>query len=540
MKLRILLLLSFLLISGIAIGQENPIQYQGQITFITTENVYVRFDDTANIKVGDSLQLASSSTSCFLVKSKSTTSCVCSAVEGCAFEKGDEVIFVYKPAAETHEAITEMAAGSAGERDMLRMVGQPEEPPEEEEPMYKEVMRGSISLSEYSLLNSDRADRHRIMSRFDLDARHINNSRFSFDTYLNYRYILDGEASSSLPSNNYLRVYNLSGRMDVSPTLSLTLGRNINPKASSLGAIDGLQAEKQFGATYLGAIVGFRPDFYDYGFNSDLLQYGGYFGLTTDEDDFRSQSTFGFMEQRANGDIDRRYIYLQHFSTLFKNLNLFSSAEMDIYSKVNYTTTNDFRLTNLYVSARYRFSRQFSLMLSYDSRKRILYYETFQSDIERLLDDDLARQGARASVSFRPFKYIYAGASYAKRFQSDQQNKSDNINAYLTFSRIPGIGGRLNLNYNQNSSNYLESNVGAIRYSRDFMDNRMYAGIYYRIANYQYGNIMDPLLQHYVGTDISYNITRKLQFSISAEYTTYNNENNFRFYTNIIQRFNTK
>jgi hypothetical protein len=51
---------------------------------------------------------------------------------------------------------------------------------------------------------------------------------------------------------------------------------------------------------------------------------------------------------------------------------------------------------------------------------------------------------------------------------------------------------------------------------------------------------MDPLLQHYVGTDISYNITRKLQFSISAEYTTYNNENNFRFYTNIIQRFNTK
>jgi hypothetical protein len=246
------------------------------------------------------------------------------------------------------------------------------------------------------------------------------------------------------------------------------------------------------------------------------------------------------MEQRANGDIDRRYIYLQHFSTLFKNLNLFSSAEMDIYSKVNNTTTNDFRLTNLYVSARYRFSRQFSLMLSFDSRKRILYYETFQSDIERLLDDDLARQGARASVSYRPFKYIYAGASYAKRFQSDQQNKSDNINAYLTFSRIPGIGGRLNLNYNQNSSNYLESNVGAIRYSRDFMDNRMYAGIYYRIANYQYGNIMDPLLQHYVGTDISYNITRKLQFSISAEYTTYNNENNFRFYTNIIQRFNTK
>lgn len=509
----------------------------GKVSFITTENVYVRFEDTGKIAIGDSLRLSSSGTKCLIVKSKSTTSCVCAVVEGCTLEKDDNVDFIFAPETRSTELVAiEVVPAETGERDMLRMTNIPEEPPEEA-PLFKESMRGSVSLSEYSLLNSDRADRHRVMARFDMDAQHINNSMFSFDTYLNYRYLLNEESSSSLPSTNYLRVYNLSGRMDVSPTLSLTLGRTINPKASSLGAIDGLQAEKQFGATYLGAIVGFRPDFYDYGFNSDLLQYGGYFGLNTDQDDFRSQSTIGFMEQRANGDIDRRYIYLQHYSTLIKYLTLFSSAEMDIFSKVNYTTTNDLRLTNLYISARYRFSRKFSLMLSYDSRKRIIYYETFQSDIERLLDDDLARQGARARVSFRPFKYVYAGASYAKRFQSDQQNKSDNINGYLTFSRLPAIGGRLNLTYNRNTSNYLESNVGGIRYSQDFMDNRMYAELYYRIADYKYGNLMDPFLQHYVGTDISYNITRKLSLSISAEYTTYNNEQNFRFYSNIVERF---
>ena len=63
-----------------------------------------------------------------------------------------------------------------------------------------------------------------------------------------------------------------------------------------------------------------------------------------------------------------------------KKLNLFTSLELDLYNKVNDTVNNDVRLTNLYASARYRFSRKFDLTLSYDSRKRILYYETFKSD----------------------------------------------------------------------------------------------------------------------------------------------------------------
>jgi len=354
---------------------------------------------------------------------------------------------------------------------------------------------------------------------------------------MNYRQILDAGETSSLQNNSILRIYNFGIRYDAAPTLSLTLGRNINPKISSLGAIDGLQVEKYFGKKYVGAIVGFRPDIFDYGFNANLLQYGGFIGTMTNSENFYSQTTLGFIEQQNSGEIDRRFAYFQHNSTISKNLNIFSSLELDLFSKLNGVVSNEIRLTNLYVSARYRFSRKFNMMLSYDSRKRILYYETFQTEIERFLDDDIARQGLRTRINLRPFKNIFAGASYSKRFQSNSENKSDNIYGYLTLSKIPNIGGRVTVSYNRNESNYLKSNIGSLRYYRGFFDGRLNTDIYYRFVHYDYVNSLDPISQHYMGTDVSYNFTRKLLGSISCEFTTYNEENNYRIFTRLIQRF---
>ncbi|MGB5499362.1 MAG: hypothetical protein WBM77_10575 [Maribacter sp.] len=516
----------FIVLTYNVFGQTDDPILSGTVSFVTSNNIYVKFENTQAIAIGDSLKLSSTNTACLVVKSKSSSSCVCQVVNGCEIKKGDEVSHSPKPMLEAD--LLEAQPQQIFEPEVLEV---------DEDPIYKEKIRGRISASSYSTLASDRDDRHRIMSRFSIDANHIKDSKFSFNTYLNYRHILDQAETSSLQNNSFLRVFNLGVRYDASPTLSVTLGRNINPKISSIGAIDGLQVEKYFGKSYAGAIVGFRPDIFDYGFNADLLQYGGYVGTITDTDVFYSQTTFGAIEQRSNGDIDRRYVYLQHSSTIYKNLNIFSSMEMDIFSKVNNTTKNNLRLTNLYVSARYRFSRKLNLMLSYDSRKRIIYYESFQTEIERLLDEDIARQGARARINFRPYKNILAGVSYSKRFQSNSDNKSDNIHGYVTLTKVPNIGGRLSLTYNRNESNYLESNIGAARYTRAFLNGRLNTDLYYRLVFYDYTSGIDSLEQHYFGTSMSYNINRKLLVSISGELSTFNDENNIRIYSRIVQRF---
>lgn len=527
MKFKLYFIIAITALAADAYGQDKLLQ--GQVSFVTTNNIYVKFEDTSTIEVGDSLKLAGREVACLLVKSKSSTSCVCTIINDCEIQKGDDVEFNYilKTKPETEQEIpTEIIASSVLE--------------ENTESIYKENINGSVSLASYSNLDNQRGNRTRVMARLALNASHINNSKFSFNTYLNYRYIFEQADSTSLPQNSFFRVYNLSVRYDALPSLSIIAGRNINPKTSSLGAIDGLQLEKYFNKFYVGIIGGFRPDIFDFGFNPDLLQYGGYAGVITDAKKFYSQTTMGFLEQQNAGETDRRYVYFQHNSTIFKYLNLFSSMELDLYSKVAGVTSNDIRLTNLYISARYRISRKVNLMFSYDSRKRILYYQTFQTEIDRLLDDDLARQGLRARLNIRPFKYISAGLSYARRFRSDQQNKSDNIYGYVTWTRIPSIEGRLSLSYNRNESNYLLSNIGSLRYSRDLVKNRLYADFYYRFVDYNYKSMTDPFLQHYFGTNLSYNIRRNLLFSISGELAKTEIDNNYRIYARIAQRFNSK
>ena len=499
----------------------------GQVSFVTSKNIYVKFDNTESVVVGDTLNLSKNNSACLVIKSKSSSSCVCSVVEGCEIQKGDAVIYNFTLRGNEDKVEEEPVA--IFEPKILDA--------DEEDSIYKENIRGRISVASYSILASKRDDRHRIQGRLSINADHIKDSKFSFNSYLNYRQILDQSESSSLQNNSLLRVFSLGVRYEATPTLSATIGRNINPKISSIGAIDGLQVEKYFGNSYVGAIVGFRPDIFDYGFNSNLFQYGGYVGTASNRDNFYALTTLGFIEQQNGGETDRRYAYFQHSSTFSKNLNLFSSLEIDLFSKLNGEASTDVRLTNLYVSTRYRFSRKINAMVSYDSRKRILYYKTYQTEIERLLDNDIARQGIRARINVRPFKNILAGASYSKRFQNDTENKSDNIYGYFTLSKIPTVGGRFSLTFNMNSSNYLESKIASVRHSREFFDGRLNTDYYYRLVFYDYANVADSPTQHYFGTNLSYNINRKLLFSISGELATFNQENTVRIYARIAQRF---
>lgn len=526
---RLIIGIILLNLSTALFGQDGANVLIGTVSFVTSNSVYVKFSSTKEIKIGETLQL--SGTDCLLVVNKSSTSIVCSFINNCEIKKGDSVSYkvsdleeIIVENIETEAALEETI--STDEIDVQAINS-------EENPIYKEKIRGRVSVASYNLFSNVREDRHRIMTRFSLNAYHINDSKISVETQLAYRKIMLASESNYSRRTSIFNVYNLNIRYDATPTFSVTAGRKINTKAPSIGAVDGVQLEKYFGKFYVGAIGGFRPDYYNYGFNADLLQYGGYVGIETKSKDINSQTTLGAMEQTNSGSTDRRYIYFQHFSTIASKLNIFSSMELDIFGK----TGNNTRLTNLYLSLRYRFSRNANVTVSYDSRKQIIYYESFKTDIDRLLDEDLARQGFRARLNLRPIKLLWVGFSYSNRFQSDNQNKSDNIYGYATLTKIPKIGGRLNISYNMNSSNYLTSDIFSARYSRDLVKNKLNGDINFRSANYSYKNRDNEYSQNTIGLGLSYRISRTWQFNISGEQTQLDDEKNYRFYTMLTMRF---
>ncbi len=505
----------------------------GEVTFITAQHIYVKFERTEGITVKDTLELvkAGVATPCLVVSSMSSTSCVCTMVSGCKFEKGDHVQTRSLHAIETKATGTRRLKPTRAkpiEEDTLGSKG--------------ERIRGRLSAATYSTMPSMRDNDHRVMYRFSLDADNISNSKFSAETYLNYRKLYPANLETHPQRTEFFNVYNLAVSYAPDSNTTITLGRKINNSASSLGAIDGLQMERSFGTMFAGVIAGFRPDIYTYGLNLDLLQYGGYIGAQVNSATVNSRSTVGLLQQTNNGMVDRRYAYLQHSSTFNGNLNIFSSGELDLYSTVG----NGVRLTNFFISSRYRFSRKVDLFASYDNRRRVVYYETFRNDVEVLLDDDDARQGARLRLNVRPTKTLGVGVAYSRRFQADGANASDNIGGFLNFNMDPDGVGRWSVQANRNTSSYVRSDVLSFRHTRTLIPKYVTMSLYYRMVDYLYANRPDGsslsarTSQRYYGADVSVNLARSFTFMVLGEMSTILEERNYRLNMSLVKRFDSK
>ncbi len=532
MKMKILLGVIVMLLSFNLIGQEEAKFLEGRVSYITPQNIYVKFQSTNIIKIGDTLYHTQNNIllPVLIVNQKSSTSCVGSTLSDANVKLDDILVYKIKIIPELAKSEpSEALPQSLQEKDFSTEEIEPNVI--SKEPKNIESIRGRISSSSYSNFINGQDPKHRLLHRLSLNLSNINNSKFSVETYINFRQNIDPNKEN----DNVFRIYNLAVKYDIDSTFSIMAGRKINNKVSSLGAIDGLQAEKLFKKFYVGIIAGFRPDIYDFNFNSKLLEYGSYFGHISDHKKINSQSTLGILEQRNLNQIDRRYAYFQHSSTINNKLNIFTSIELDLYNKINEISSLDFRLTNFYISGRYRFNNKLNVSLSYDSRKRIIYYETLRTEIERLLEEDDSRQGIRFNINVKPFKYISSGISFSERFQVNNLNKSRNINGYLSFSKLP-IGGRFALNYNLNTSLYLMSKIGSANYSRSMMKNKLNIDLYYRNVDYMYLNNETKIIQNYFGGGFTYRFSKKIMFNFLGEISTTYGTQNYRLNTKLNYR----
>ena len=554
MTIRSACLAVLLLVASYCAAQDAK---QGEVTFITANNVFVQFEGTANIVVGDTLLLVKEgkSSPCLLVTSKSSKSCACMIIGKCKVENKDrvepragqgaptvpaKVIYVKKRALRRgHRGIGvrtryhEKKETGPGPNDSVEV---------RVDPKYMQRIKGRISSATYSTFSPTYGNDHRMMYRLVMQADHLDNSKFSADANMNYRRLYPADEEAHPQQTRFFDVYNLAVRYEPDTNTTLILGRKINVNASSLGAIDGFQAEKRFGPFFVGGIIGSRPDIMTYGLNTELLQFGGYGGFAVNSANVRSRATIGLMQQNNAGAVDRRYTYFQQATTINKVLNIFSSFELDLYNALN----GQARLTNLFVSSSYRFGKKVDLAVSFDSRRQVVYYETLRNNVEILLDDDQARQGARVRLTAKPFKLVNMGLSFSKRFQSSGQNASDNLNAFLTFSDKAQVLGRWSIQANRNMAAYMRSDVISVRHTRPLFKKKLDASVYYRMATYTYAaregavNGGDRIEQNYHGADLAWYLGSKFTITALGETSTLGAERNYRMNLSINKRFDGK
>jgi hypothetical protein len=517
-------------------GQTEPEMQQGTISYITSQSVYVKFESTQYIKPGDTLFLKKEGklTPVLEVKNLSSISCVCSPISTLVLNVSDVILSKQQEIPIPAVAISEIAQDSLPASVTL-IDTLPKEKPGQKE--LKQDINGRLSVASYSNFSNSPADNsQRMRYTFSLRANNINDSKLSAETYISF--VNSNKNWDEVKANvfNGLKIYNLSVKYDFNESTSLLLGRKINPKLSSVGAIDGLQFETKFNTISVGAFAGSRPDYEDYSMNPNLFQYGIYAGHELKAKNGLMQNTLGFIEQDNHSQTDRRFLYFQHINSIVKNIYFFGSAEMGLYKKVNDKKENIFNLTNLYLSLRYRVIRQLSLGLSYSARQNIIYYETYKDFLERLLETETL-QGWRFQVNYRPVKFLSLGVNAGYRFRKEDPKPSKNLYAYLTYSRLPGINAAITLSATLLETAYLKGNIYSLGMTKDLISGKLNGGLKYRYVDYLYLNTEFDQIQNLGEINLSWRMLKKLSLSVYYE-GTFEKEHTFsRIYANLSLRF---
>ncbi len=513
-------------------AQENQVIREGEVSYISGKNIYVKFKSTEGIENGDSLFIKQNEllVPALVVQNHSSISCVCIPLNDFQFQVSDTIFVPIKqPKTAT---LSETQKEELPEKDVSEQLLTSAEN-EKNKSISQQDISGRISLSSYSNFSGPESDNlHRFRYTLSVKAANVRNSKMSLESYISFTHKLNQWDVVRENLNNALKLYNFALKYDFNETTSLWAGRKINPNIANVGAIDGFQFEKHWSNFFGGVVVGTRPDYMDYDYNFHLPEFGAYAGHSIKNQNGYLQSTLAFFEQRNHSKTDRRFIYFQHSNSVIKNLNVFSSFELDLCKLENGQPKNAITLISLYFSARYSFTRRLSLFGSYDNRKNVVYYETFRNYSEEILQQ-ASRQGLRFRINYRPVNKLILGMSAGTRIRKDESRATKTFNGVATYTSVPWINASLTASANLMQTAYLDGQIFGGRFSKDIIPGKLSSTMQYRHVDFSYFNSSSAIQQNISEVDFTCYINKKWYFSVNFESTFQEKYNQNRMYLNL-------
>lgn len=491
---------------------------EGKVGYTSSQFVYVNFDNTNGVNERDTLfiKIKNRFNPALIVKYISSSSAACEKISDENFKQG---LSIYAKIKNQQEIVSLTA-------DTLTIVPLDNTIPVQEIKNieikktieHNTEFSGRYSVQSYTGFSNldSKSDYLRWRHSLRLGINNIGGSSLSFSTYSILAYKTNEWASVSSNLGKAFKVYDLNINYQFDESAILWVGRYLNQKISNLSIVDGAQFEKSFSFLTLGLVAGSRPNFNDFGLNTKLFEYGVYFNRTDSIGRRVMENTLSIFEQTNDFKTDRRFVYFQHDNNFLYNTNLFASAEVDLYKVQNGLRKNDFSLTSLYLSARYSPINEISFNLSYDARKNVIYYETFKSIADSVLENE-TRQGFRARTMVRPWNNIYISLQYGYRYSKTDAKPSRNYGGSLAFNVIPFIEASTTFDFNRLQSNYVDGYIYSVSLDKYFTELSSDFSIGFRKTEYSFFNNSSKLDEKALLLNFSTSVLRPFSFSISYE-----------------------
>ncbi len=532
----LILTINLLTATFLSAQTDAEISLQGTISYISSQNFYVKFQSTEGIEIGDTLYTKDKNDfiPSIKVEHKSSTSCAGTSITDKKLELNTLLYaFISIDDVEAEEDTTQSTTIAPIVIPTVVVDEVVTKTSLESVP----TLSGKISVQSYSNFTNNQTsyDYQRWRYTFQLNAGRIGGSGFSYSQYISFAYRADDWNKISSNFSEAIRVYDLAVKYNFTDNTLLWFGRHLNNKISNISSIDGLQFETGVNEWSFGAAVGSRPDFNNMGLNVKLFEYGVYVNRADIIIFGDMQNTLGYFEQTNDFNTDRRFLYFQHSNSAIQNTTFFLSTEVDLFKKEMGENKTDFSLTSLYTSINIRPSDLFSIMLSYDARKNVIYYETFKTTLDSIIENE-TRQGFRTRLTLKPVRNLYFGGDYGYRFRRGDLKPSNNYGGYITYSQIPVIETSATVSFNRLSSSYTEGDIWSaslnrpIVYGFDIM-------LGYRFTSYKFRSGIEELKQNSVSINLNTYILKPVLLNLTYEGIFENTRTSGRFLANVTYRF---
>ncbi len=537
--MRIKYYILLLIFSSILSAQSNETKMlTGAVSYLSSQNIYVKFENTEGIEIGDTLFIKEKNNYLPAIKVEhiSSTSCAGVSITNKKIELNTLIYALIQGEESETESETDITETAAIVPAVVPVVTSEEiETKTSLEPV--PTLSGRISVQSYSNFTNNQTsyDYQRWRYTFQLNANRIGSSGFSYSQYISFAYRADDWNRISSDLSEAFRVYDLAVKYNFNERTLLWFGRHLNNKISNISSIDGLQFETGVNEWSFGAAVGSRPDFNNMGLNLKLFEYGAYVNRADLLAFGDMQNTLGYFEQTNDFKTDRRFLYFQHTNSAIQNTRIFLSTEVDLFKKEMGENKTDFSLTSLFTSINIRPSDLFSIMLSYDARKNVIYYETFKTTLDSIIENE-TRQGFRTRLTLKPVRNLFIGADYGYRYRRGDLKPSNNYGGYITYSRIPAVETSATVSFNRLSSSYTEGDIWTATLSRPIVFG-FDVMLGYRFTNYKFRSGIDDLKQNSVSINLNTYLFKPILLNFTYEGIFEQERTSGRFLANLTYRF---
>jgi len=513
-------------------GQGNQ-KVTGTITYVSSQNFYVRFENTSGVSVGDTVYLSESGTQAGTIKYLSSQSAACTYFSTAGVELNSRVYVVTSTIKKdqqpnkTTEAVNNPPlwnAQSGGNNNISASENTVD-------------LGGRFSIR--SFINSSSNAKHSQTQywRYGLSLRSskfgINN--LEFQATATYGYRADSWKNSGSVWNN-LKVYDFFFSYKPTVSLQIQAGRIRNQNLYSLSTFDGLLFDYTFSKFQVGTFVGSHPDWQNMGVNIKLMQYGAFLSREDSLGRLYMNNTLSFANQTHSGKTDRRFLYFLHRSRT-TDFSFAVSSEFDLYQVEMNTPKSIFKPTSIYASASYRFDRKLSFDLSYDARRTIYYFDSFKSTIDSILDTRM-RQGVRLGAYYQWSRTFSVGLNGGFANQPGDVHPSFNGGTSVSFTELTNLNFSIVGDFTYLQSNFLNGFSYGVKVSKSFLANTLTAGFGFRRVDYLFArNTSDGVSQNIFDADAHWLIFKSLYLNFSYEFVSEKRISANRIFMGVSQSF---